>query len=227
MSSLPASPAALGERETLRLFARALRFVAPLRWRFAGKLGLTLVSLAPRLLLPWPVKLIIDHVINQAPVGPALAGYPALMRPLLAPLVGLSPLEILLWLLGVQALLVLAIGALGSTAAEVDRTEGRLSSGRDTATVTENEANYGHSFVGGLLGLFEFRFTLRLTQALNHLYRSQVFERIQRLPMRAFDDELAILLPIRPGVDAEPEDLTGKGRSMQTAPRKPAGQKRR
>ena len=42
---------------------------------------------------------------------------------------------------------------------------------------------------GGLLGLFEFRFTLRLTQALNHLYRSRVFERIQSLPMRAFDDE--------------------------------------
>jgi ABC-type multidrug transport system fused ATPase/permease subunit len=189
MSSLPATRTGWGERETLRLFGRALRFVAPLRWRFAGKLGLTLVSLAPRLLLPWPVKLIIDHVIDQAPVAPALASYPALMRPLLAPLVGMSTLEILFWLLGVQALLVLAIGALGSTAAEVDRTEGRLSSGRDTATVTENEANHGHSFVGGMLGLFEFRFTLRLTQALNHLYRSRVFERIQRLPMRAFDDE--------------------------------------
>jgi hypothetical protein len=50
---------------------------------------------------------------------------------------------------------------------------------------------------------------------------------LSRYEMRAFDDELAILLPIRPGVDAEPEDLTGKGRSMQTAPRKPAGQKRR
>jgi ABC-type multidrug transport system fused ATPase/permease subunit len=189
MSALPPTRAAWGERETLRLFARALRFVAPLRWRFAGKLGLTLLSLAPRLLLPWPVKLIIDHVIDQAPVAPALASYPAPIQPLLAPLVGLSPLEILLWLIGAQALLVLAIGALGSTAAEVDRTEGRLSSGRDTATTTENEANHGHSFVGGLLGLFEFRFTLRLTQALNHLYRSQVFERIQRLPMRTFDDE--------------------------------------
>jgi ABC-type multidrug transport system fused ATPase/permease subunit len=189
MSSLPASLSGWGERETLRLFGRALRFVAPLRWRFAGKLALTLLSLAPRLLLPWPVKLVIDHVINQAPVSVALASYPSLIRPLLAPLVGMSPLEILLWLLAAQALLVLAIGALGSTAAEVDRTEGRLSSGRDTATLTENEANHGHSYAGGLLGLFEFRFTLRLTQALNHLYRSRVFERIQKLPMRAFDDE--------------------------------------
>ena len=42
---------------------------------------------------------------------------------------------------------------------------------------------------GGLLGLFDFRFTLRLTQDLNHHYRSRLFERIQSLPMTAFDDE--------------------------------------
>ena len=189
MSSLLLGNRRLGERETLRLFARALRYVAPLRWRFAAKVGLTLVSLAPRLLLPWPAKLIIDHVINRDPVADALASYPAFVRPLLAPLVDMDPLQILFWLLGAQALLALAIGAIGSTAAEVDRTEGSLSSGRDTATTTENEANYGHSFAGGLFGLFEFRFTLRLTQALNHLYRARVFERIHSLPMRAFDDQ--------------------------------------
>jgi hypothetical protein len=49
---------------------------------------------------------------------------------------------------------------------------------------------------------------------------------LARYEMRAFDDEVAILLPIRPGVDPEPEDLTGKGRSMQMAPRKPAAQRR-
>ncbi len=189
MSATAGMPRRLGERETIQLFARALRYVAPFRWRFAAKLALTLLSLAPRLLLPWPVKLIIDHVIDQDPIAPAIAGYPGFVRGLLSPLVAASPLEILLWLLAVQALLVLVIGAIGSTAAEVDRTESTLSSGRDTATTTENEANFGYSFVGGLLGFFEFRFTLRLTQALNHHYRSRVFERIQSLPMHAFDDE--------------------------------------
>jgi ABC-type multidrug transport system fused ATPase/permease subunit len=189
VSAVPANGLRLGGGETLALFARALRYVGPFRWRFAGKLGLTLLSLAPRLLLPWPVKLIIDHVINLAPIEPALAGYPGFVRSVLAPLRDATALEILFWLLAMQALLVLAIGAIGSTAAEVDRTEGTLSSGRDTATTTENEANFGHSFAGGLLGFFEFRFTLRLTQALNHHYRSRVFERIQALPMRAFDDE--------------------------------------
>jgi hypothetical protein len=189
MSGPPPHGGRPGELETLRLFARALRYMAPLRWRFAAKLGLTILSLAPRLLLPWPAKLIIDHVINRDPVADSLASQPALLRPLLAPLAEMEPLGILLWLLAAQGLLALAIGAVGSTAAEVDRTEGSLSSGRDTATTTENDANYGYSFAGGLLGLFEFRFTLRLTQALNHLYRSRVFERIQSLPMRAFDDE--------------------------------------
>jgi len=189
VSAAPIAAPAGSERETLRLFARALRYVAPFRARFAGKLGLTLLSLAPRLLLPWPVKLIIDHVIEEHPIGPALAGYPGFVRALLTPLHGATPLEVLAWLLAAQALLAIGIGAIGSTAAEVDRTEGSLSSGRDTATTTENEANFGHSFAGGLLGLFEFRFTLRLTQALNHFYRSRVFERIQALPMRAFDDE--------------------------------------
>ena len=41
----------------------------------------------------------------------------------------------------------------------------------------------------GLLGLFDLRFTIRLTQALNHHYRSRLFERIQALPMTTFDDE--------------------------------------
>jgi len=110
VSATSAGARRLGERETLRLFARALRYVAPVRWRFAAKLGLTLASLAPRLLLPWPAKLIIDHVINRGPVAAALASYPGFVRPLLAPLVGLDPLQILLWLLGAQGLLVLAIG---------------------------------------------------------------------------------------------------------------------
>jgi ABC-type multidrug transport system fused ATPase/permease subunit len=189
VSAAAASPLRLGGRDTLRLFGRALRYVAPLRLRFAGKLALTLASLAPRLLLPWPVKLTIDHVINGDPIAPVLAHAPGFLRPLLAPLGSAGPLELLLWLIAAQSVLVIAIGALGSTAAEVDRTEGTLSAGADTATTTENEANYGHSYAGGLLGLFEFRYTLRLTQALNHHYRSQVFRRIQSLPMRTFDDE--------------------------------------
>ncbi len=176
------------DRETVALLARALRYAGPFWVRLTAKFGLVMLSIVPRLLLPWPVKIIIDHVIRGVPVGDPSVPYPAFLWPVLKPLVGLSPSEILLWMLAIQAVLVIAIGGLGSTSAEVDHTEDDLANGRDMATRTENEANWGHSFVAGLLGLFEFRFTLRLTQAFNHHYRSRLFERIQALPITAFDD---------------------------------------
>ncbi len=46
---------------------------------------------------------------------------------------------------------------------------------------------------------------------------------LPRYEMRAFDDDIAIMLPVRPGVDPAAEDITGKGRTMMTAPRKQSG----
>jgi len=177
----------ISHRETLRIFARALRYVAPFQGRFAVKAGLTLVGLVPPLLLPWPIKMQIDHVIEGRPVEPA--AYPFFVRPGAELLAGASSGEILVWTLLFQLLLVVTVGMLGSTASERDQADARLSAGRDTATTTENDANYGHSRASGLLGLFEFRWTLRLTHDLNHHYRSRLFERIHALPMTAFDDE--------------------------------------
>jgi len=179
----------IGHRETLRLFARALRYVWPFRWRFAIKLAITLASLVPALLLPWPVKILIDHVIQGRPLAEALGSYPFFIRPVVALLSGATPLAVLLWTTGAQLLLLLAIGAIGTATRENDQVDAYLSGGFDSATNTENEANAGFSFIGGLLGLVDFRFTLRLTQDLNHHYRSRLFERIQALPMTAFDDE--------------------------------------
>jgi ABC-type multidrug transport system fused ATPase/permease subunit len=179
----------ISTRETLRLFAEGLRYVWPFRVRFAVKAALTLLSLTPLLLLPWPIKVLIDHVIGGIPLRAELPAYPFFLRPLLAPLVDASTTEILLWTVAFQAFLVAIVGAFGTTGRERDQTGAYLEGGHDTATRTENQANYGHSFAGGLLGLFEFRWTLRLTQALNHHYRSLLFERIQSLPMPAFDDE--------------------------------------
>ena len=177
----------VSNRETLRIFGRALRYVAPFKGRFLGKAALTVFGLFPPLLLPWPIKLQIDTYIGGLPVDPGT--YPFFLRPLVEPLVGASPGEILFITLAFQLLLVVSIGALGSASNERDHADARISSGRDTATTTENDANYGHSRASGLLGLYEFRFTLRLTHDLNHYYRSRLFERIQALPMTAFDDE--------------------------------------
>ncbi len=179
----------ISNTDALRLFGRALRYVAPFRARFAWKVVVTLLSLVPLLLLPWPVKILLDHVIEKAPIGQSLTPYPFFVKPFLDLLVGASPLEVLLWTSGAQLALLLVIGAIGTSLRENDTADGYLAGGWDNATNTENEANAGFSFVGGLLGLFDFHFTMRLTQDLNHHYRSRLFDRIQSLPMTAFDDE--------------------------------------
>lgn len=176
-------------RESALLLRRALRYVGPLRGRFVIKLGLVVVSLLPFLLLPWPVKIVIDHVIEATPIGQAVTPYPFFVRPLLAPLAGATPETILFWTIGAQTLLLLLIGAIGAGASENDRMDAYLAGGQDIATRTENQANAGFSLAGGLLGYFDFRWTIRLTQDLNHHYRSRLFERIHSLPMTAFDDE--------------------------------------
>jgi ABC-type multidrug transport system fused ATPase/permease subunit len=179
----PAAPP-LGPFDALR---RVLRYAAPFRARFAIKLSLLLVSILPLMLLPWPGKIVIDHVIEAVPLDPA--GYPFFVRPLLAPLTGADPLTILGWTVAFQLFLLIVVGAFGANFREQDTADAYLASGHDTQTRTENEANAGFSLSGGLLGWLDFRFTMRLTQDLNHHYRSSLFERVHALPMTAFDDE--------------------------------------
>ena len=179
----------LGSAETLRLLGRAFRYVAPFKGRFAVKAGLLLLSLLPLLILPWPVKIIVDHVVEGLPIGAQPLAYPAFLQPAMSALAGRSPAEILGWCAAFQLLLVGLVGAVGTGGNERDQADAYLASGHDQATRTENEANAGFSMASGLLGLFDFHYTLRLTQALNHHYRSRLFERIQSLPMTAFDDE--------------------------------------
>lgn len=179
----------LAHADAIRVLRRALRYVAPFRARFAAKLGLLVLSLLPLLVLPWPVKIVVDHVIVGVPVDAPTTPYPAPIAPLVGLLAGHSPEAILLWMLGAQLLLVALLGAVGSGGSERDQADAYLYGGHDHATRTENEANAGFSMTSGLLGLLDFRFTLRLTQDLNHHVRARLFERIQALPFTAFDDE--------------------------------------
>ena len=175
--------------ETLRLLARTLRYVTPFRRRFAAKFALLLVSMLPLLVLPWPAKIVLDHVVEGIPIGAQARPYPAFFAPLMDRLAGLEPFEIVLAVVGFQLLLVLFVGAAGSGASERDSADAYLSSGHDQATRTDNQANAGFSVASGLLGLWDLRFTIRLTQAVNHFYRSRLFERIQALPLTTFDDQ--------------------------------------
>jgi len=179
----------ISNRETLRLFVRALGWVWPLRGRMAVKLGLLLLGLLPWLFLPFPVKILIDHVVLGLPVAGNLDGYPGFLHPIVLWLTAGTPAQIALRTAGVQLTTMLLFGAFGTTLRERDNADANVAQGQDTATQTENEANVGFTLSGGLLGLFDYHWTLRLSQELNHRYRSRLFERIHSLPMTAFDDE--------------------------------------
>ncbi len=179
----------LSTSETIALLRRSIRYVHPFRGRFLVKLLIGFASLIPLMLVPWPAKILVDQAIEGISLGASSTPLPFFIKPLLGPLRDASTLEVVFWCVAIQAVLLILVGAIGMSGRENDQAEAYLSSGHDNATRTENEANAGFSLAGGLLGLFDFRWTLKLTQDLNHHYRARLFERIQALPMSSFDDE--------------------------------------
>ena len=189
VAGLPPPPA-FGNMQAIGLIRRALGYMSPYRKQFAVKVGLLIASLLPMIVLPWPAKLIIDHVVGDVPLGQSVRPYPFFFQPLIVMLEGHSKLTILIAAIAIEFLLLIVIGAASSAPGERSRfDENQLADGQDTATRTENEANAGFSLIGGLLGLVDYQYTMKLTQRLNHYYRSKLYERMQALPMTTFDDE--------------------------------------
>ena len=186
---------ALGEErrtsvgETFELLGRAFAYAAPFKGRFAVKYGLALLSLMPLLVLPWPVKIIVDHAVLGIAIGEQPLPYPEVLGGAMAMLSAQSAEGIIFWMVGIQLALVALCGAVGTSGNERDFADSILTSGHDIASRTENEANYAFSLTSGLLGLVDWRVMIRLTQEINHHYRTALFARLQRLPMTTFDDE--------------------------------------
>ncbi|MAJ58588.1 MAG: hypothetical protein CBC48_00810 [bacterium TMED88] len=176
-------------RDAARTIGRALRYIGPFRRDFGIKLTLLLLSFIPMMLLPWPTKILVDHVIRGIPFGEEPRPYPFFLEPLIQAASELSPTAVLVWTIAAQFCLLVGIGAFGVASRERNSANGDgIPQGWDTATRTENEANSGFSLVGGLFGLLDYRFTMRLTQKLNHHYRTHLFGRISSLPMTSLDD---------------------------------------
>ena len=173
-------------RESLGIILRSAGYVRFFFWRFVAKLAMTWVARAvPLLILPWPAKMLIDHVVLSRPIGDT-TGYPAFMWPLIESMAGMSSMDILLWLAIFGVVLVLTIGAYPGLKDEV---EVGLAQGEDLATQTENSMHGGHSNLGALYGYIEFKLNTRLTQALNHTMRSEAFSRIMSLSMTRLEDQ--------------------------------------
>ena len=178
----------IGTHETLRLIRRAMVFVWPVRHQLGVKLALGLIGITALLILPWPLKVLIDHVIMGMPIGDSPTPYPPFFAPFVDMLHGLSPFQIVSVIVGSSLVLILLIGAFGSAAAARDGTDAELAQGLDTATRSENLANVSNSAASGLLGFFEYRYQLRTTHRLNHRFRSMLFDRLLALPMTRFSD---------------------------------------
>lgn len=165
---------------------RALRYAWPVRWLYLQKLIYGLIAILPSLFLPWPAKLIVDHVILKAPLDPSQ--YPFFFQPIARLVEGTSPLEVVLTMAVILVATLIVFGGWGPDDAN-DETGAGLAQGNDMATRSENTANQALSSMGGILGWLEYRTTLRISHALNHHYRSQLFGRIQNLPMTRLSDQ--------------------------------------
>ena len=183
----PVDAGRLSSRETFALVGRSLAFVWPYRRQIAVKLALTLVGLAVVLFLPWPIKILIDHVVQGMPVGSSPTPYPPYVSWFVDLLYGLTPIEIVWAVVGVCVLGIVLIGGFGGGVAR-DQASGGLAEGLDTATQSENQANESGSRVSGLLGLYEFRYQLRITHRINHALRTLIFSRVMAWPMVRFAD---------------------------------------
>ena len=192
MTATPSSATALGWRDVFRLSGRALRAVAPFKGRLFAKWGFNLVSLIPVLYVPWPLKVLVDQVVTRRPIDAhALAGYPFYFRPFVASLAGRPPATIALAVILLGSVTVLLLGVFGQGAAQENTSVGQgatqasttIADGQDTAAQSENRANIGFSFGGGLYGLLEYHWQLRLSQAINHDFRSRLFNAVQRMPL--------------------------------------------
>lgn len=176
----------IGFKEAVRIIARASGYLRYFAGRFIIKLAMTWIARAvPLLILPWPVKMMIDHVVLGRPIEQA-EGYPAFMWPIIEALYGSSAMEILFWLALVGMSMMLLIGAYPGGKDDVDAT---FAEGKDVATMNENAMHGGHSNLGALYGYVEFKLNMRLTQALNHTLRAELFSRIESLSMTRLEDQ--------------------------------------
>ncbi len=174
----------------IRLFARALRYVRPFRFDFGVKWLLVLLSFIPLLILPWPARILVDHIIQGVPFGEQPRPFPFFIQPFVDFISSMSIESALIYTIGAQLVLLILTGSFGIDSGETDRaSDFGVPEGWDTATRTENQANSGFSLVGGILGLIDFRWTIRLSQKLNHHYRSRLFKRVQTLPMSDLSEQ--------------------------------------
>jgi ATP-binding cassette, subfamily B, bacterial len=167
-------------REAWQLLVKSWPYIGRHRRLLAIKCALVFVSLTFFLLNPWPVKIVIDNVIDHH----RLTGVPAAI---LLPLVGNNPIGILI---AVTLFLLLCVFLIGMIHGEAQSLGTNVQSGGlDQAGITANDANEGGSLWNGLFGYLEAQVTIDLTQRMNQSLRTAVYEKFLRSPLALYADQ--------------------------------------
>lgn len=172
--------APLSIRDAWRLLVKSWPFISHHRRLVAIKCGLVLVSLTFFLMTPWPLKIVIDNVIDGHP----LTGIPG---SILTPIVGADRAAMLAMVSLFLLVVMILIGMVGDNAQGLNT---RVDSGGlDQAGATADEANEGSSLWNGLFGYLETRVTIDLTQRMNQSVRTAIYERFLRSPLALYADQ--------------------------------------
>jgi len=166
--------------EVWHLLVWSWRFIRDFRRLVWFKVLLAVGSLTFFLLTPWPLKIVIDNVLDGHP----LTGVPRLF---ILPLAGTEPARILLLVTVFLAVAVLLVGMVADRAVALG-TEVQ-SGGLDQAGFTQNDANDGWSLWNGLFGYLETRVTLDLTQRITQAVRVAVYQAFMDSPLGMYSDQ--------------------------------------
>jgi ATP-binding cassette subfamily B protein len=167
-------------REAWELLVKSWPYVSRYRRLLAIKCALVFVSLTFFLMTPWPLKIVIDNVIDGHP----LTGIPGAI---LTPMAGNSRTALLV---AVSLFLVLTVILIGMVHGEAQSLGTNVNSGGlDQAGITANDANEGGSLWNGLFGYLESRVTIDLTQRMNQSLRTAIYERFLRSPLALYVDQ--------------------------------------
>ena len=166
--------------EAFRLIKRCLAYLATVKWLFTAKVLLSTFALLPGLIAPWTGKILIDQVILQKPFNDDEVPFPPYFRPFVDYVRYMEPMEIMFTLTAMflGMLVVLGRGGLGVS----------LEPGLDSATQSETKISEGGSDMSGLFGAIEMLVNVRMNQRLANGFRTTLFKRLTRLPMKTIDD---------------------------------------
>jgi ABC-type multidrug transport system fused ATPase/permease subunit len=170
----------IGPISAARLLIKSWPFIAEHRRLVYLKCVLAFVSLTFFLLTPWPLKIVIDNVIDGHP----LTGLPA---KLLLPMAGTNRMSLLFVVCAFLIFAALSVGMVGDSADGLST--GVDSSGLDQAGFSQNSANDGWSLWNGLFGYYEVLVTLDLTQRINQGVRTAIYQRFLRSRLGLFADQ--------------------------------------